>query len=55
MKLVRIIGKPIKTDKAAAMKELLSYAHILIEIDIDQELPETLCFENDRVVLVMSY
>lgn len=36
MKLASQLGKPIKTDRATTMKELLSYARVLVEMSIEQ-------------------
>lgn len=47
MKLGSILGKPIKTDKATTMRELLHYARIFIEVSIEDELPEIISFENE--------
>lgn len=44
MKLVGLILKPIKTDRATAMKELLSYAGVMVEMSIEEEFPEVLTF-----------
>lgn len=47
MKLGSMLGKPVKTDRATAMKELLHDARLLIEVSIDEDLPETITFENE--------
>lgn len=47
MKLAGSLGRPIKTDRAIAMKELLSFARVLVEIYIEEELPATINFENE--------
>lgn len=47
IKLAGTLGKPIKTDRATSMKELLSYARVLIEMSIDEEFLEYISFENE--------
>lgn len=47
MKLDGQLGKPIKTDRATAMKELLSYARVPVEMSIELELPKVISFENE--------
>lgn len=47
MKLGSMLGKPIKTDRATTMKELLHYAHLFIDVSIVHELPDSISFENE--------
>lgn len=47
MKLVSQIGTPIKTDRAMAMKDLLHYARIMVEISIEEDFHEVINFENE--------
>lgn len=47
MKIAVILGRFIKVDRGMVMKELLYYVRILIEILIDEELSETIIFENE--------
>lgn len=47
MKIVLIIGKPIKTDRTTAMKDLLYYVRIFIEVCIDDDLFDKIFFENE--------
>lgn len=47
IKIDSLLGKPIKTDRAVAIRELLHYARILIEVDIEDELTDTISFENE--------
>lgn len=47
MKLVSIIGILLKTDRATAMKDLLSYVCVFVEMFIDDELSEVVSFENE--------
>lgn len=47
MKLGSILGKPLKTDRATAMKELLQYTRLLIEVPINVGLPDSINFENE--------
>lgn len=39
IKLGSLPGKSIKIDRATAMRELLHYARILIEVNIEEDLP----------------
>lgn len=47
MKLASALGKPIKTDRATAMRELLSYARILVEVSTEEEIQEIISFETE--------
>lgn len=47
IKLATILQKPIKTDRAMTMKDLLHYARILIEVSIEDDIPETIGFKNE--------
>lgn len=39
---------PIKRDEATRNREKLQYARILIEIDIEQKLPDQITFWNEH-------
>ncbi|XP_070003215.1 uncharacterized protein [Nicotiana sylvestris] len=40
------IGKPICTDKLIAQEAIISYARMLIEMDVSQPFPETMLIKN---------
>lgn len=46
MKLASVLGKPLKIDRAIAMKDLLHYARVLVEVSIEDELLDEITFEN---------
>jgi len=41
-----MIGKPIRMDQAMTKKDKMSFARILVEVPIDDSLPEVLGFVN---------
>lgn len=41
------IGKPIRSDRATAQKDILKYARVLVEVKVDQIFPEEISFENE--------
>ncbi|XP_048498021.1 uncharacterized protein LOC125496564 [Beta vulgaris subsp. vulgaris] len=47
-KIAGIIGKPIRTDRAMAQKDMLEYARILVKVKLDQEFPEMVAFMNEK-------
>ncbi|XP_010679661.1 uncharacterized protein LOC104894967 [Beta vulgaris subsp. vulgaris] len=47
-KLVAGVGKPIKLDQATKAKDRLNFARILVEVDIDQQFPNSIMFENEK-------
>ncbi|RAL47695.1 hypothetical protein DM860_012320 [Cuscuta australis] len=47
-KLGSIIGKPIKRDKATAMRAKWGYARIQLEVQVQQEFPDLLSFINEE-------
>lgn len=47
MKLGSLLGKPLKTDRATTMKELLHCARILVEVSIDDDLLDSISFEDE--------
>lgn len=53
-KIVSSIGKMIKVDQATSKRDKLKYARIMVEIQIDQSLPDRICFVNelDKTILV---
>lgn len=54
MKITSVIGKPMKTDRGNAMRDLLHYARILVEVSIDDDLLESISFENEWGVSSMD-
>ncbi|XP_021724871.1 uncharacterized protein LOC110692181 [Chenopodium quinoa] len=48
MKIAGILGKPIKTDKATATKELISYARVMVEVNMKDELLEDIEFLDEK-------
>ncbi|XP_048492374.1 uncharacterized protein LOC125493253 [Beta vulgaris subsp. vulgaris] len=51
-KLASKVGKAIRTDRATAQKDILEYARILVEVNIGQEFPKEIVFENEKGVLM---
>lgn len=47
IKLVNHIGKPVKLDQATQKKERIMFARIMVEVNVNQQLPETLVFVNE--------
>lgn len=47
-KIVERIGRPIQVDSFTRMRSMLAYLRILIEVQIDQQLPEEVWFEDER-------
>lgn len=50
-KLVGCIGKPIRTDKAIAQKDIMAYARIPVEVSIDKDFPTKIVFVNEKGVM----
>lgn len=51
-KLSGLIGKPLRTDRPTTQKDILEYAKVLVEIDIEEELPDTIQFVNEKGIKV---
>lgn len=47
-KIASLIGEPIKSDRATTQKDLLEYACVLIEVNIDQTFPDEVMFTNKK-------
>lgn len=47
-KLAELIGKPIRSDRATAQKEMLAYARVLVEVSINQTFPNEISFVNEK-------
>ncbi|XP_021770613.1 uncharacterized protein LOC110734771 [Chenopodium quinoa] len=48
MKLSGLIGKVIKMDRATATKDLIEYARVLIEVQINGDLPDSIEFLDEN-------
>lgn len=46
--IVGVIGKPIRTNRATAQKDILEFAGVLVEVSIDQEFPNEIIFCNEK-------
>ncbi|WMV45526.1 hypothetical protein MTR67_038911 [Solanum verrucosum] len=46
-KIVGLIGKPVKADSATATRQRLIFARVLVEVTLNQPLPNTIMFENE--------
>ncbi|XP_048496435.1 uncharacterized protein LOC125495687 [Beta vulgaris subsp. vulgaris] len=53
-KLASKIGKPIKSDRATAQKDILEYARVLVEVRLDQEFPKEVAYMNEKGIVVMQ-
>lgn len=51
-KISSLIGKPIRTNRATAQKEILEYARVLVEVHLECSLPEEITFTNEKGVIV---
>ncbi|XP_070015541.1 uncharacterized protein [Nicotiana sylvestris] len=47
-RIVSYLGKPICTDKLTAQGDRISYARVLVDIDISQPLPKHILIENEK-------
>lgn len=47
-----LIGKPLRTDRATAQKDIIEYAPVLVEVSIDQNFLEEISFVNEKGVLI---
>lgn len=47
-RITSYLGKPICTDKLTAQGDRISYARILVDIDISQPLPEYVLIEDEK-------
>ncbi|KAL2904194.1 2 3-bisphosphoglycerate-independent phosphoglycerate mutase [Bienertia sinuspersici] len=51
-KLGDIIGTTLKVDNVTLNKDRLAYAHILVEVELDKELPDYIRFQNEKGILI---
>ena len=42
----------VKVDQVTLDKERLSYARIMVEMNIEKDLPDKICFRNEKGVMV---
>lgn len=47
-KIASLIGKPIRSDRATAQKDLVEYARVHVEVNISQTLPDKVVFINEK-------
>ncbi|KAL2931142.1 putative ATP-dependent RNA helicase DHR2 [Bienertia sinuspersici] len=48
------IGTTIKVNNITLNKDRLSYAHILVEVELDKELPDYIRFQNEKGILIQK-
>ena len=46
--MASLIGKPIRSGRVTAQKDLLKYARVLIELNIGQTFPDEMMFTNKK-------
>lgn len=46
-KIVGIVGKLLKADRATTWKERMTFARVLVEVTLDQPYPQSIMFENE--------
>ncbi|KAL2900665.1 hypothetical protein RDABS01_025747 [Bienertia sinuspersici] len=51
-KLGDSIGQTIKIDTLTEQRERLAYARMMIEVDLGKELPDKICFQNEKGICV---
>ena len=49
-KIVSQIGRYVKVDNATMKRERLQYARVQVEVEVSQEFPEEIVFENEMGV-----
>ncbi|KAL2924385.1 hypothetical protein RDABS01_022575, partial [Bienertia sinuspersici] len=54
-KLGDIIGTTLKVDNVTLNKDRLAYARILVEVELDKELPDYIRFQNEKGILIQQY
>lgn len=47
-----LVGKPIKSDQATTLKDRITYARYMVEVDINGKFPDEIEFVNEMGVLV---
>ncbi|XP_048502886.1 uncharacterized protein LOC125498678 [Beta vulgaris subsp. vulgaris] len=53
-KLVGKVGKPIKTDRATAHKDILEYARVLVEVRVDQTFLKEISYVNEKGMVAVQ-
>ncbi|XP_070004295.1 uncharacterized protein LOC142163443 [Nicotiana tabacum] len=51
-KIAGLIGQPLKAGSATTQRERLTYARVLVEIELNQTYPTTIMFENEYEKIV---
>lgn len=51
-KIVSLIGKPIRTERETAQKDIIEYARVLVEVSIEKKFPREISFMNENGVLI---
>ncbi|KAL2928967.1 hypothetical protein RDABS01_034378, partial [Bienertia sinuspersici] len=54
-KLGDIIGTTLKVDNVTLNKDRLAYARILVEVELDKELPDYIRSQNEKGILIQQY
>lgn len=47
-KIGSLVGKPLMVDQNTERKIELKFARLLVEVDMDAKLPDTILFRNER-------
>lgn len=47
-KIATVVGKPIRTERATAEKDIIEYARVLVEVTLEQKFPEEIQFVNEK-------
>lgn len=51
-KIGSLVGKPLMVDKQTEKKLGLSYARMLVEVNVGQKLPEEVLFRNEKGIII---
>ncbi|KAM3252600.1 hypothetical protein P3L10_006670 [Capsicum annuum] len=51
-KIESLFGKPLMVDKNTKKKMGLNFARLLIEVDVDAQLPDKVFFRNEKGILI---
>lgn len=46
-KIIRMVGKSLKADRATTNKERLAFTRVLVEISLNHKYPTSILFENE--------
>lgn len=47
-KIVGVIGKPLRTNRATSQKDIFEFARVLVEVSINQDFPNEIMFYNEK-------